>query len=263
MSGPENFGQALIAAYRENPCQILPNALWKSLSWADQCQTDFQVEDGLVTHLLACNPQQLMLFWTYDRSSSQPLPLDDHNSLEFALLHRDFQTLLNLEAFGYRQSYFRLIHPMQGLPEPNLPKGFSFAVADPDAEAREIADLINACYTDINLTSEVVRGWVDHPVTDSELWVWAIDEERSAPAGLGIAELDTIIAEGSLEWIQVLPVYRGKGLGKQIVSELLKRLFERVEFTTVSGQVDNQTNPEMLYRSCGFEGDDIWWVLQK
>jgi ribosomal protein S18 acetylase RimI-like enzyme len=126
----------------------------------------------------------------------------------------------------------------------------------------EIANLISACYKDINPTPEVVRGWVDHPVFYSDLWIWVIDERRNTPAGLGIAELDTTIAEGSLEWIQVLPAYRGKGLGKQIVCELLKRLSGRAEFTTVSGRVDNQAHPEMLYRSCGFEGDDLWWMLR-
>ncbi|MFA5524645.1 MAG: hypothetical protein WDA24_09850 [Tissierellales bacterium] len=35
------------------------------------------------------------------------------------------------------------------------------------------------------------------------------------------------------------------------------------EFTTVSGEVDNDTNPERLYRSCGFYGDDVWWLLRK
>ena len=35
------------------------------------------------------------------------------------------------------------------------------------------------------------------------------------------------------------------------------------DFTTVSGEVDNKTNPEKLYRRCGFEGDDIWYVLRK
>jgi GNAT superfamily N-acetyltransferase len=263
MNGPENFTQALIAAYLKNPCQVLPNALWKSLPWADRFQTNFQVEDGFVTQLSAYNSGQLMLFWNRDRHSSRPLPLDDRNSLEFALLHKDFETLLDLETFHQHHCYFRLIHPLQGQAAPNLLKGFSFTAANPVAEAVEIANLISACYEDINLTPEVVRGWVDHPVFDSDLWIWVIDERCNTPAGLGIAELDTTIAEGSLEWIQVLPAYRGKGLGKQIVCELLKRLTGRAKFTTVAGQVNNKTHPERIYRNCGFEGNDLWWVLEK
>ncbi len=80
--------------------------------------------------------------------------------------------------------------------------------------------------------------------------------------GLGIAEIDSAIQEGSLEWIQVLPAYRRMGIGKRIVQELLARLGKRATFTTVAGGVDNPTNPEALYRSCGFTGRDVWWILR-
>jgi hypothetical protein len=36
---------------------------------------------------------------------------------------------------------------------------------------------------------------------------------------------------------------------------------EKADFVTVSGRVDNRTNPERLYRRCGFEGNDVWCVL--
>jgi len=263
MNGPQNFTQALIAAYRENPCQVLPNALWKSWPWADQFQTDFRAKDGIVTQLKAWNRQQLMLFWNRDRQLSQQLPLNDLNSLEFVLLHKDFENFLDLETFRQRQSYFRLSHRMKMLLEPNLPDGFAFAAADPVDQADELTELINACYSNITLTPEVIQSWLDHPVFQPDLWVWVIDESRNTLAGLGIAELDADIAEGSLEWIQVLPAYRSRGLGKQIVCELLKRLSGRAKFTTVAGRVDNQTHPERMYRNCGFEGNDLWWVLGK
>lgn len=71
------------------------------------------------------------------------------------------------------------------------------------------------------------------------------------------------IKEGALEWIQVLPEYHGNKLGKALVIELLKRLKPYARFTTVSGELDNKTNPERLYRRCGFIGDDIWHILKK
>ena len=79
----------------------------------------------------------------------------------------------------------------------------------------------------------------------------------------GIAELDTDIKEGILEWIQVSPEYRGKGLGKFIVNELLWRMRDKADFVTVSGKVDNPTNPRELYKTCGFADEEIWHVLRK
>lgn len=75
--------------------------------------------------------------------------------------------------------------------------------------------------------------------------------------------MDTEIGEGILEWIQVSEKYRGKGIGKFIVNELLQRMNGMASFVTVSGQVNNSTNPEALYRKCGFEGNDIWHIMYK
>lgn len=78
-----------------------------------------------------------------------------------------------------------------------------------------------------------------------------------------MADLDKDLKEGILEWIQVLPAYRGKKIGQLIVNELLKRMIGKANFATVSGKVSNTTKPEMLYRKCGFTGDDLWHILTK
>jgi len=61
----------------------------------------------------------------------------------------------------------------------------------------------------------------------------------------------------------VLPQYRGKKIGQLIVAELLFRMKDVADFATVSGKVDNMTNPEVLYRKCGFIGNDVWHILHK
>ena len=79
----------------------------------------------------------------------------------------------------------------------------------------------------------------------------------------GIAEYDENCREGILEWIQVLPEYRGKGLGKKIVSVLLNNLKKcGADFVTVSGNLDNVSAPLQLYKKCGFEGDDVWYICR-
>jgi len=35
------------------------------------------------------------------------------------------------------------------------------------------------------------------------------------------------------------------------------------KFATVSGQCENLTNPEALYRRCGFKGNDVWHILRQ
>ena len=81
--------------------------------------------------------------------------------------------------------------------------------------------------------------------------------------GCGIADFDAEAKEGVLEWIQVLPECRGRKAGQFIVNELLRRMADRAAFATVSGRVNNAASPELLYRKCGFTGDDVWHILME
>ncbi|MGN0628125.1 MAG: GNAT family N-acetyltransferase [Oscillospiraceae bacterium] len=89
------------------------------------------------------------------------------------------------------------------------------------------------------------------------------DIEYGKTAACGIADFDREIGELVLEWIQVLPEYRRRGLGKMLVNELLCRMGNRAKFATVSGRADSPSNPEALYRKCGFAGNDVWHVLHR
>jgi len=125
-------------------------------------------------------------------------------------------------------------------------------------------DFLKKCYENVTFGTEEILSWCHHEVFDPELWVWVIEKETGAKCALGIAELDQIIMEGSLEWIQVLPSYYGKGFGKAIINELLNRIKGKdAKLATVSGKIDNETKPERVYRKCGFLGKDIWWILTR
>jgi len=157
--------------------------------------------------------------------------------------------------------YFRLIHHMENMSLPCLLQGFSFRKPTLPDEAGIVADFINRCYEGYAQTGENVLRWTDYPVYDADLWIFAWDKSADKPAALGIADFDKKIGEGSLEWIQTLPHYRGKGIGQAIVLELLARLTGRAKFVTVSGEKHNKSNPEGLYRKCGFVGSDVWVVI--
>jgi FR47-like protein. len=119
---------------------------------------------------------------------------------------------------------------------------------------------INCCYKGYDIKADDVLRWTKYPVFDNDLWVFICEKSSSIPVALGIADFDSDIKEGSLEWIQVLPEKRGMGFGQKIVCELLSRLNKKAKFVTVSGECENPSNPEKLYRKCGFAGNDVWCV---
>jgi len=259
---PITFRDALVSAYCENPCWVLPNAIWKTLTEVDNFETSFEVENNLVERLEMWDEKGLHLYWHRNRLLPD-ISEERISRLHFAFVHQDYLGAFPIERFATQRAYFRLIHRNRTIPTVKLPSGFRIVNVNVDTEADAVAELIGKCYDNLHPSVEIVRGWTNHPVFDRDSWMWVIDEKKNTPVGLGIAEIDLTIPEASLEYIQVLPEYRRRGLGKCIVLELLARLRSRVAFTTVSGEVENRTNPEGLYRRSGFYGDDVWWLFRR
>ena len=174
------------------------------------------------------------------------------------ILHQD-----EFDEMEFRQyidePYFRLSHNLHGLTAPMLPQGYSLC----KATLGDFAVHINSCYDCISITEAELRSYIAHPVYDAALWLAVKDNQTGNIVATGIAELDREIGEGVLEWIQVSKGCRGNGLGRYIVFELLWRMKGAAQFATVSGQCNNTTNPEKLYRKCGFTGSDVWHILRK
>ncbi len=157
------------------------------------------------------------------------------------------------------ERYFRLYHSLENI-DGSTPEGFCVVTAQPN-DIEQIVDIINQSYSDLSTTVEQITGYTKTVVYEKDLWILIFDCKTNFPIGCGMADFDKEAREGILEWIQVLPDYRGKGIGQFIVNQLLSRMIEKASFATVSGKINNATNPEMLYRKCGFVGNDVWHIL--
>lgn len=255
-----DWKQELLGIYREDPCQTLPNAFWKTAMTMDGSRLSVRRDsDGRLSALAVWQENRLMAFWCAD-PADHPLTPQQISQVPFALVHENCLPVFQNREFSRREGYFCLSH--RGLVQiSNPPPGFVFQNVHPEDEVDAVVHLIKTCYRNMNVNNKIVREWLAHPVYDPDLWIWILDEPSGEKVGLGIAEFDQRVPEASLEWVQVLPAYQRRGLGKAIVSELLCRTDSMVEFTTVSGKISNIKRPEILYRRCGFTGSDNWWLL--
>ena len=121
----------------------------------------------------------------------------------------------------------------------------------------------NASYPDLRVSEAQLLQLQAQACFSPEGWVVALDRQSGKPLACGIAALDRQMQEISLEWIQVLPGKRGRGIGRSLVMQLLSNMKDRARFATVSGRADGPCSPELFYRQCGFTGDDIWIVRRE
>lgn len=157
------------------------------------------------------------------------------------------------------EKYFRLLHTLKKIEAIKLDE-FDIITANKNHN-ETIVSIINDSYEDLQVNLTQIQQYRKTPVYNSNLWVLVREKETGKYVGCGIADYDTEVKELILEWIQVLPDYRQRKIGKFIINELLLRMKNSADFATVSGKVDHKSNPELLYRSCGFSGNDIWHVL--
>lgn len=156
------------------------------------------------------------------------------------------------------EAYFRLSHNLKNIGQVNLSDvEMVSGVSDIDVFVR----LINASYSDLSVTKKQMEGYRKTPVYCSDLWILLKEKNSDIVVAGGIADYDRETNELILEWIQVLPRYRKKGYGQLVVKCLLLKMQDVADFATVSGKVNNPTNPQGLYRKCGFTGNDVWHIL--
>ena len=158
------------------------------------------------------------------------------------------------------QRFFRIKHDLKQL----CPIDFEYDTVSIDHQAAQLSQMINASYTheNISVSEQDVLCWKQHETFREDLCVY-ISADNGKMVASGIAEYDETCREGVIEWVQVLPEYRRSGLGKKIVTVLLNRLKSvGAEFATVSGDLDNASEPLELYKKCGFTGDDVWYICR-
>jgi GNAT superfamily N-acetyltransferase len=243
--------------YIVDPCRIAPIALWKVEQRCRAAET-YRVAAGAHTTLYALRDRRLEFYWSDDRRFAlSPAEIAD---LDFLVVHEDDYALIaeHLSGMAAMPS-----HPLiyGGAMSPSVPARSDLRVADfdfdrPDAFAAA-ACMLNRCYPGHRHTAAEVAGWCDQPAFDPLLWFWIQDRAPAELLALAISTYQPAIRETYLDWIQVLPAAQGRGIGRLLIAETLRRAMPKSGIIRVTGIADD------FYRKCGFVGCERWWIVRR
>lgn len=263
---PEAFVAAIKAPYLRDPCKITDIAFWKVQRMVRAAAT-YRVTAGPYTARYAIagdragkgDGNRLVFYGSEDRDRVLLSPAD-LQALDFLVLHEDFYRVIAGELAGCRVQESRpLIY--EGAAPPAVTPNDAYAVtpfdADRDGADAMAAALINRCYEGHRHTAAEVAGWREQPVFDPNLWLWVQHKATGEPVGLGISTHQPDIRETYLDWIQILPSHHGRGLGRMLVGETLRRALPKSDIIRVTGIAD------AFYKKCGFVGRETWYVITR
>ena len=106
------------------------------------------------------------------------------------------------------EPYFRMFHSLKELNKVKLP-GYDIMTATAE-DINTIVSVINKSYEDLQVSVEQIQSYTKTPVYRPELWILMKESVTGTCVGCGIADFDSEAEELILEWIQVLPQYRGR-----------------------------------------------------
>jgi ribosomal protein S18 acetylase RimI-like enzyme len=211
------------------------------------------------TYLYAIRNQRLEFYWSDDRAQFLLMP-NEIEALEFLILHTDFYSLIAdmIEGYQVRESH-PLLYDFEFSQEVEDSGDFFIANFDFAREQDYVAaaEMLNRCYETDHHSAAEVAEWCTLSVFDESLWLWVRSRASDEVVGLGISTYQPCIRECYLDWIQVLPEYQGRGLGRLLVSEMVRRAIRKSDIIRVTGMADD------FYRKCGFAGTERWCIITK
>jgi len=174
------------------------------------------------------------------------------------IFHHESITVEQLKSYDV-QTFFRLKHDLQKLNQPF----YKVEQIRIEHDIDELVMMINACYEheNIHIHKDDILKLVHKDTYNSLLWLKIVEHGQIVASIIGC--MDVELREGWIEWVQVLPLYQGRGYGQSIINSLLLKMVDNCDFVTVSGNMDNIKDPEKIYRACGFTGNDRWYICKK
>ena len=96
-----------------------------------------------------------------------------------------------------------------------------------------------------------VKKMTSYSAFDSTLWFFVRDKATEDLAAISISAYDTYVRQTDLDCIYVAPAYQGKGCGRFLIEETIRRCKGKSESICVGGAVE-------FYRKCGFVDYESW-----
>jgi len=187
------------------------------------------------------------------------LSLDELNGLDCISLPADLYDSIKEGLIGFNASYSWSLRydfdyqPKETGSSPYEAVNFDFSN---EQHYKRVAELIGDGNDDwFNVKN--VRKMTTYAAFDPSLWFFVRDKATQTLAAISISAYDAEVKQADLDWIKVAAEFQGKGCGRFLIEETIRRCMGKSTDICVAGTVD-------FYRKCGFVNSGYWvWASKE
>ena len=186
------------------------------------------------------------------------IPISELNSLDCISMKAVMFDTIKDNLSGFEISYGENLHYDKNHIPPVLADN-TFEIAAFDFSNNEhyetAANLINGLsgnFTCANI-EKIKTNYISCSVFDPSLWFFVRDKQTKMLIGIAISTYQESVKETLLDWIFIHPEHHGKGAGRFMIQEIIRRSLDRSDIIQVGGTVE-------FYKRCGFytKRVDVW-----
>lgn len=249
----QQFQQQLLKLYASDSSHYTPFALWKTQKMTSEGEA-FYLPDYDCYYVL--RDKQLLFYTSPDNQCH--IPAAQLNALDMIVLNSEIFDTVKDQLEG-----FNLVHGWA------LFYDFNYREAHKPQKQYEIVDFDFTDDRHFQIAADIINGgkdgvfhplrikrWTTFPAFDPSLWIFVRDIETQKLACIGISTYHKEMKETDLDWIYVLPEYQGKGAGRFLIDEIIRRSAPRSNVIRVSGV-------DAFYKKCGFYEKELWGIAIK
>ena len=194
----------------------------------------------------------------YSPDAQCHIPIDELNSLDCISLKAGIFDPIKDKLSGFEISYGENLHYDKNYVPPAL-DGDTFDIVEFDFTNEEHYDLAAKCIDGLDgeftgaHNKRIKTNYISCSVFDPSLWFFVRDKQTKKLIGNAISTYQKPIKETLLDWIHIHHEHQGKGAGRFMMQEIIRRSLDRSDIIQVGGTVE-------FYKRCGFyiKRIDVW-----
>jgi len=234
-------------------------AFWKIEKLCDDAEAFYLSEYGCY---YVIRNKHLLIYYSPDALCH--IPIDELNSLECISMKAEIFDTIKDKLSGFNVNYGENLHYDKNY-IPSIFTRDDFGIIDFDFSNEEHYEIAAKCVNGsdefMGTASEftashfkrIKANYISCSVFDPMLWFFIQDKQTKKLIGTAVSTYQRAVKETLLDWIYILPQYQGKGAGRFMMQEIIRRSIDRSNIIQVGGTVE-------FYKKCGFytKKVDVW-----